>query len=320
MEHICKFLNNDDQLSIITADKGLSEAFSNSATNLNKFKIEVNKRTISSVLLNANLHIVPLKNLSIDFEGLGNSRGPLETIHLFKESIENLELENAKFRNFDEINSFISGLSKLKSLNLKKCFVEQLVNKTLPTLSTLKTISYNKCNDNIFKALSNQTNIEKLTIRNDDWTWNGFPHEIVNDMLFNCKNMKHLVLIGAGTGSFFDFDNFSFKLKKLDTSMISFHWYVGIKNGRTSFLQTQKGELEELTIHKLPFDFDGGKVVKYIFEEMALKTFYYGEIPLILNGKKQEVQGFEANEIQITSAFEMFRQFPCKCYRKGEDN
>jgi len=69
-----------------------------------------------------------------------------------------------------------------------------------------------------------------------------------------------------------------------------------------------------LTIHKLPFDFDGGKVLKYIIEEMGLQKFYYGKIPLILNGRKQDVKEFEANEIQITSTYEMFRQFPSKYY------
>ncbi|KAL7014192.1 hypothetical protein ACKWTF_015794 [Chironomus riparius] len=311
LEHICTYLNDKDKLNLISADARLSTAIGNSTTVLHKFKIIVNQETISSVLANQNLQIVPLKNLSIDFEGLNTSEGPLCVVNLFKNSIEHLELENAKFRNFDQFNSLFNGLSNLKSIILKKCSVDQHINKTLPTLSTLKTISLDKCNDNIFKALSSQVYTEKLTIRNDDWTWNGFPHEIVNDMLFNCINMKHLVLIGNGTGSFFDSDNFSFKLQALDTTMITFHWYVGIKNGRTSFLQTQKGTLKELTIHKLPFDFDGGKVLKYIIEEMNLNKFYYGKTPLILDGKKQDVYGFEANEIQITSAFEMLQQFPC---------
>ncbi|CAG9810409.1 unnamed protein product [Chironomus riparius] len=43
---------------------------------------------------------------------------------------------------------------------------------------------------------------------------------------------------------------------------------------------------------------------------MQLDTFYYGKIPLILNGTKQEVLDFTATEVQIEAAFEMFRQFP----------
>jgi len=256
-----------------------------------------------------------LRHLSIDFEGINSTKGPFCVKNLFKDSVENLELHNAKFRSIDELSSFINDLSNLKSLTLNKCNLDQHFNKNLPGKLTLKTIYFNKCNDNIFKAFSSQSSVEKIIIRNDDWTWNGFPHEIVNDMMSNCKNIKHLVLIGAGTGSFFDSDNFSFKLEKLDTTMITFHWYVGIKNGRVSFLKTQLGNLKELTIHKLPFDFDGGKVLKFIIEEMGLQKFYYGKIPLILNGKKQDVKEFEANEIQIQSTFEMFRQYPCKYFK-----
>lgn len=233
-------------------------------------------------------------------------------IKLFKDSLHNLNLENAKFKNFDEFNDHLGALLNLKELSLDKCSLDQFCSKALHPLTSLKITYFNKCNDNMFKALANQTSMEKMTIRNDDWTWNGFPHDIVNDILFNCKNIKHLVLIGSGTGSFFDSDNFSFKLRVLDTTMITFHWYVGIKNGRVSFLDTQKGFLKELTIHKLPFDFDGGKVLKYIIEEMGLDKFYYGKTPLILGGKKQAVREFEANEIQITSSLEMLRQFPSK--------
>jgi hypothetical protein len=121
------------------------------------------------------------------------------------------------------------------------------------------------------------------------------------------------VLIGAGTGSFFDADEFRFKIQILDTTMITFNWYVGIKSKRVNFLESQKGSLKELTIHELPFDFDGGKVLKYIIEEMNLKTFNYGKIPLIFNGQKQDVKEFTATHLQLTSIFEMIRQFkPCK--------
>ena len=272
----------------------------------------MNKNTISSVTSNTNLHIVQLKNLKINFDGINDKKGPVFVIDIFKSSIEHLEIENATFRTTSELSSFFDELPNLKSLNLNACSLNQHQNKFLATKSTLTSISFNKCNDNIFKAFSNQIYVEKVTIRNDDWTWNGFPHEIVNDVLSRCKNLKQLVLIGDGTGSFFDLDDFTFKLKVLDTTMIIFHWYVGIKNGRIGFLETQKGTLEELTIHKLPYDFDGGKVLKFIIEEMNLKKLHYGKIPLILNYEKQDVKEIEANEIQITSVIEMFRQFPCK--------
>jgi len=122
--------------------------------------------------------------------------------------------------------------------------------------------------------------------------------------------LDHLVLKGAGTGSYFDCDDFPYKVTKLETTMISYNWYVETKNERVSFLKSQKGKLRELRIEELPYDFDGGRVLKYIIDEMNLKTFYYGDIPLIINWERQIVKEFEASELQITSAIEMIKQFP----------
>jgi hypothetical protein len=91
--------------------------------------------------------------------------------------------------------------------------------------------------------------------------------------------------------------------------MITFHWYVGIRTARKNFLEKQKNYLKELTIHQLPFDFDGGNVLKFIVEQMELDRFYYGNILLIKDQQIQPVQEFMANEIQICAMYEMFRQF-----------
>ncbi|XP_070508735.1 uncharacterized protein [Chironomus tepperi] len=145
---------------------------------------------------------------------------------------------------------------------------------------------------------------------NDKRTWDGFTHETFNEICRNCKNLYHVILDGAGTGSYFDSDEFPFRIKILDTTMMTYHWYVGIRTERISFLESQKGCLKELRIQQLPFDFDGGRVLKYIIEEMNLDTFYYKNTPLILNGIKQDVKEFAATETQISSAFEMIRQYP----------
>jgi hypothetical protein len=130
----------------------------------------------------------------------------------------------------------------------------------------------------------------------------------------NSPNIRHLELIGEGTGSYFDCDEFPYKIESLEASMVTYHWYVGINTARISFLRAQTGYLKELTIHQLPYDFDGGRVLKYIIEEMRLDKLYYGKIPLILNGTKQQVKKFAANEIQVQSIYEMFRQFPSNVY------
>lgn len=247
------------------------------------------------------------RNISITLNNFTNFKNLLKLLKTYKSCLEILEINNLKFRNFKECQEFFFGLENLKSLKLNKCQVENLNSEKLSPIRTLNNISFQKCSNNIFKIFTNQDSFEKITVINNDWTWNGFPHDVFNEI---CRNCINLVLIGPGTGSYFDSDEFPFKITKLETSMITFHWYVGIMSARVNFLESQKGSLKDLTIHQLPYDFDGGKVLKYIIEEMNLDKFYYGKIPLIVNGKKQEFKEFEVSEIQITSAYEMIRQFP----------
>ncbi|KAL7014171.1 hypothetical protein ACKWTF_015778 [Chironomus riparius] len=305
-----KFLNDDDKLNLIFTSQGFVKIFQMSRAILKRFKIRVNKHNIDKLLRHPPLHRIPIISLSFDLEGIDSIQKYLILLNKFKGSIEHLEVKNAEFKNYNEFFEFFGNIPYFKTLYLERCKVENVKNEIFPQLPHLESIYFNKCDDNIFKILQNQQSISKITIRNDDWTWNGFPHNIFNKMAKNAQKLKKIVLIGSGTGSFFDTDDISFKVEVLDTTMITFHWYVGIRNGRTSFLKTQLGHLKELTIHQLPFDFDGGKVLKYIIEEMNLDKFYYGKIPLILDGQKQEVKEFEANEIQITSIYEMFKQFP----------
>jgi hypothetical protein len=275
----------------------------------------VDKDNYSTLSKHEGLLSIPLINIEINTDGFENNREPLKFLLKFQTSVENLKIKNANFHNFRDFSKFFENLPKIKSIDSEKCSIDDFEKSDiLVPISTLSSITFNKCNDKIFKTFLNQTSLTKITVINHDWTWNGFPHDVFNEICKNCKKLDHLVLIGAGTGSYFDCDEFPFQITILETSMITFHWYVGIKTQRISFLQSQKGCLKELTIHELPYDFDGGKVLKYIIEEMNLDKFYYGKIPLIRKGQKQEVRAFEANEIQIQSIFEMFRQFPCEYF------
>ena len=261
---------------------------------------------------NPNITIIPFTNVDLNLEP---SKKLLEVKNVFKKiknSIETLKVMNAKFKNYKEFNDIVGNISTIKSINFDKCHINCIQNEALPILTSLKSLSFNKCNNNIYNVFVRQTSVMKFTIANEDWTWNGFPHETFNKMAEKSTNLDEIELIGAGTGSFFDSDEFKFKIRKLITTMITFHWYVGIKTERTSFLKSQLGHLKDLTIHQLPNDFDGGRVLKFILNDMKLESFYYGKTPLILNGKKQDVKEFEASEIQIQSAFELVRQFPCK--------
>ena len=226
-----------------------------------------------------------------------------------------MEVDHRKFKTIEDLKNEINKVKVLKCLILDNCSIETFNNVALHPIPTLTCIIFIKCNDNIFKAFAKQEKLQQIAVCNDEYNCNGFPHVVFKEICRNCKNLDHLVLDGAGTGNFLEYDDFRFKVRKLETSMITIHWYVGLKKPRIKFLESQKRCLKELTIHQLPYDFDGGHVHKYIIEEMNLDTFYYGKIPLILNGHKQDVKEFEASEIQIASAIEMIKQFKCHKFK-----
>lgn len=289
----------------------ICDILSGSEKLLKEFNLKVERNNFETVFSNKLFFKINFKNISIHFNDSKDFLYIKKFLNRYIDSIETLEFISFEFKDFNELSELLLELKCLKNLKFNKCNLLNLNTELLNPKETLKEITFIKCNENIFKVFTNQKMIEKITVGNNDWTWNGFPHNIFNEICKNSKNLYHLVLIGAGTGSYFDCDYFPYKIKILETTMITFHWYVGIRTPRIKFLESQKGSLQKLIIHQLPFDFDGEKVLKYIIEEMNLKNFYYGKIPLILNHQKQEVKEFEASEIQITSAFEMVKQFVC---------
>jgi len=258
---------------------------------------------------------IPFRNISIKcFKDYDQLRKFTKIIKHMKGSIEILELEDFKRNQIREVLDLFEGCSKLRILKIKNCMIyEEVTLQHLAAIPSLKEVSFEKCDGNFFKLFHRQEGIIKITVRNPDWNWNGFSHDDFNDLVKALPNIDTIVMDGTGTGSYFDCDYFPYKIRRLETSMITFHWYIGIKTARKTFLETQKSFLKELVIHKLPYDFDGGKVLKFIIEQMGLDRFYYGKIPLIYDRQIQPVQEFMANEIQLCAMYEMFRQFPSKC-------
>jgi hypothetical protein len=255
---------------------------------------------------------IQFRNISVkSFKGFEQLRKFTKIIRNMKGSIEILDLEDFKRIQIKEVLEFFQNCSKLRILNIKNCMIyEEVTFQHLAAIPSLKEVAFEKCDGNFFKLFHRQEGITKITVRNPDWTWNGFSHDDFNDMVKALPKIDTIVMDGLGTGSYFDCDNFPYKIRRLETSMISFHWYVGIKTARKTFLESQKRFLKELIIHKLPYDFDGGKVLKFIIEQMGLDRFYYGKIPLIYDRLIQPVHEFMANEIQLCAMYEMFRQFP----------
>jgi hypothetical protein len=241
---------------------------------------------------------------------LGDSksdRALFDVIENFAGCVENIQFLNVKFDKYS--CGVLTTLKKIKILSFVKC--TSSYSEKLEPIQTLTELTLNDSSEDIFKVLSGQRSLKKICVEKLPLTWNGFPHEVLTVILKNSPNV-HLMLIGPGTGSYMDHEDAeSVKLQKLNTTMITFHWYVGIRTQRTSFLASQLDSLTELTIHQLPFDFDGGRVLKYICESMKLNKFQYRQTMLIDNFQKQIVTDeIEFCEIQIMSAFEIVKQFP----------
>ncbi|XP_070508703.1 uncharacterized protein [Chironomus tepperi] len=309
-ESITRYLSSDDLIELLFVCTTILGFIKNSVTILLRLHLMINKINLERLTLHTPLHLVPFKNISIDFKGFSCLAKPLKFLGNFLGSVENLHVKNAKFSTYEQFAIAFGSLKSIKTLKFENCVLEQYGSESIAVISTLHTMTFISCNVNIFKVMKNQFLISKIEVINPIWTWNGFPHDTFNEICKKCQKLQQIKLIGSGTGSYFDSDDFPYKIKKLETSMVTFHWYVGIRTERVDFLRSQIGQLKDLTIHQLPNDFDGGRVMKFIFTEMKLDNFHYGKIPLIVNGKKQEVKEFAATEIQIRASMELMQQYP----------
>lgn len=255
---------------------------------------------------------IPFRNVEICNHLATNTLKQLSNeIRNIKYSVEVLKLKGFGRNSFSDTLAFFTGFSNLRQLTLVQCCIsnDEVIS---PNLDSLNELFLERCDANFYSVFQNLKSITKITVRNTDWTWNGFPHDNFNALMRTLPNCKHVCFEGIGTGSYFDMDEFPYRLKTLEATTISFNWYVGIRTARKQFMETQKGFLQQLIIHKLPYDFDGGDLLKFIVEKMNLDKFYYGDIPLILNGQKQNIEDFTVTttEIQLTALFQMFVQFP----------
>lgn len=279
--------------------------------------MHLNAETVNKVSKLKNLPDVPIKKISIENskekktkfkpDGLVKLSKIIEN---YKESIEFLELKNFEFQSTVDLQKIIKNLRRIQSILFDHCNIRD-VNKQLPKFMLLKSIYFHESDDELFKIFHAQKTVEKISIIRMDWG-NDFSWVDFDEMTKNFKNLNSLIMKGHGTGNYSEYGGFPFKIRKLDAFLMTFYWSHHSDSPRTRFFESQKGHLKELRLEKLPYDYDGGVVMKYIIEDMHLESFYYGKIPLILGGKKQDVETLRVSEVQIQSAFEMFRQFPSK--------
>lgn len=277
--------------------------FETTVNTLKHFVLNINENNIETIKNCKSLANRKIQNISfVDLNGASIQR----FLAIFCMSLNNVVFDHCKGLS-RECLDVISKLPHLESLSFKHCkVVGKFTVNDIPTLSSLSFVT----SSDILDVFKNQTKIQQFSLQNDTSELDGFNHKVLNLILSKSKSIKQLKLFGNAIGSYFDCDKFPYKLEKLDTTAITFRWYVGITGARTTFLESQRGSLKELIIHKFPYDFDGGRVLKYIFEQMNLKTFYYKNTPMIDNYKKQPISDIiEFSELEVNSIYEIVRQF-----------
>lgn len=300
------YLDNETLWNLINTSKSIQNIIVGSKKCMEK-QLLLTPEKIEKIVPGGECDNIPFRNIEVC--GNANTLNQLSSVlRNIKRSVEVLKLQNFT-SSFLDTCVFFTGFDNLRKLALVQCCITNELAGSI-RLDSLSELLFERCNDNFYSVFQNQQNIAKITVRNTDSTWKGFPHDNFNALMRTLPNCKHVCFEGIGTGSYFDNDEFPYRLKTLDATTICFNWYVGIRTPRKRFMETQKGFLQQLIIHELPVDFDGGDLLKFIIEEMNLDKFYYGDIPLILNGQKQNVEEFTATEIQLTALFQMFAQFP----------
>lgn len=254
---------------------------------------DINKfNNISGIV---NLKIINLNNLKIFYNILASNINTISSIKLVCCNF------TSSFISFYDI-LYLYKLYKYKFL-IKFDYNTKSFN--LDNISNLIQISLEYCNDNAFKIFSLQKNIKKLTVKSNIFK-NGFSEKYFNKIL-NSNKISELTLLGFDTNEYINFNNLPFDIVSINTTYLTYYLYN--KKNRLEQFKYKNGYLKNLIIHHLPFDFDGGNILKYIIEEMNLDTFNYGNISLIKNNIKQCVTDFEASEYHVTSIYEMFKQY-----------
>jgi hypothetical protein len=279
--NICKNfkINYNDDITILSKNK------------INKFN------NISGIV---NIEIINLNDLKILYNIINNNLDTISSITLvccrFNSSSMQLNFNNILF------------LFKLyrQDFPLKINYNSKFFK--LDNLYNLKSISFEYCNENTFKIFELQENLKKITVKSDISTHNDFLHKYFNK-ISDLNKIFELISVKVDTIGYCNTNILPSDIETLYTTCLTYYRHDNNKNDIIKYFKSKKGYLQHLTIHHLPFDFNGGKILKYIIEEMNLFSFNYDNISLIKNKKKQYITKFSATEYHITSIYEMFKQY-----------
>lgn len=276
---------------------------SNDIANFPYFDVKIRNMTLSDINVqektdstkNAGPSKVEIKDL-------------LKFLENFALSIVNLKLERVQYTNYTQFFDIFKALEKLRSLELEKCNWVHPWNVIRPMLSNLRSISLKECSSGCLCAVKSFKHLERVkstrTRMTDDYIYE------LNNLLAFLPRLQHLTLEGAENTKYLKNPSFNFELRTLETYLSSRTWSQALKHPWRSFFEAQKSCLRELTFTQMPNHHDNGELLRFIFEEMKLDKFVYGNTTLIDNGKKVDaLVDVLFYDFQLQTGLELLRQF-----------
>ncbi|XP_070509054.1 uncharacterized protein [Chironomus tepperi] len=298
---IFQYLDNESMFNVMKTCKFFANIFATSSKLLLKFNLDINPQNVNH--LSADVPDIPFKNITIS--NVSTDSDFLDISNFLKNSSNSIEILKLT-ENFNIFGNFLMDFVNLKELWIEKCEVVDADSQALPLIPSLKVLKIDNFCQNIFKFFVHQKSVKQLKFTKN--TPGSALFDSFIELTASMPHLNHIILHKFGQNSFFEAENYPFKVQKFETGITTSWWSV--TEPRLNFLKSQQGTLKELTIHSLPYDDDGAEVLKFIIEKMNLKKFYLEKNPLILNGKKQDVRTLTVSEYEVCSMYEMFRQYP----------
>lgn len=234
-----------------------------------------------------------------------------DIISSFRNSVKKIRFKLFHVRNFEEFGEIFDDLPVLEELEFDRLSLINRENLALREIPSLKTPIFRNVNLNVFSILTNQQSVTKVIVQNDSDPQNTLWMSHFNALLETFSNLVHLVLSGGGTATYFEYYNLPTSIKTLELETLSIP--ANNQVDRMQNFQQLRDNLKDLRIKNFLPNFNGDETFNFLVNNMNLETFYLNDIPLILNGQKQDILEIEATDADICCCFEILRLF-CKYF------
>jgi hypothetical protein len=288
---------------------------------MNKFKLQLNNKTIAKLAGVDHLPDAPIKSLQIVRNvGIFDMETCINIVRKYRATVETLKLVDLKL-SFYEMKMMLTKMDNLRDLELKnvEMITECVSQIKLPNLKSLKMFVY--CDpdryedddeygdfgepDEILNSLKYNSSIEKLEYyQTCDSRWSCTSRTSFTEFTKTTPNIKHLKLEGFRADDLLY--DLPLKLETLHTESLDL-------DDNTLFLGNEHfPHLKELRLRNLPFN--DVAILETIFDNTNLESFSLAGVALIKNYELAHVD----KELTVCSdydfklALEILKRGRCK--------